>query len=92
MQGEWRWVLGRNFGIADAFVDKANPTSPFNPGPHEHIRSVFDTTPGRTDQPLPFEEGDFLWWALGSNKGLFTITRNGFVFCSVSVMIEFFRK
>jgi len=92
MQGEWRWVLGRNFGIADAFVDVANPTSPFNPGPHEHFRNVFDLRPGFTDRPMFLNKGDFVWWALGARKGIFTVTRNGFVFCNVSVLVEFLRK
>lgn len=89
--GQWKWVLGHNFQEADSFIDVANPTNPFNPGPGVHEQQVFSKVPGETDQPFPFQEGDLIWFGLGALKGIFTITRDGLVSCSVTVMLEFFR-
>ena len=91
-QGQWKWVLGHNFAEADSFIDVANPTQPFDPGPGVHERQVFSKVIGETDQPFPFVRGDFLWFALGMLQGLFTVTRTGSVTSTVSVMIEFIRK
>lgn len=95
-QGKWRWALIRNtapnVGIEEsAFEDVANPTPPFNPGGGEHLLDVFDKRVGHTDEPLFFEKGDFFSWALGSNRGIFTVKRSGAVSCSVSVFGEFLR-
>lgn len=89
-QGEWKWVMGHNFAEADSFIDVANPTQPFDPGPGTHERPVVD--PLDSSKPFPFVRGDFLWFALGMKQGLFTVTRTGSVTCTVSVMIEFIRK
>jgi len=101
-QGEWKWTLIHGTGSAfptppinteaDSFIDVANPTQPFNPGPGVHEREVFNPLPGFTDKPFPFKKGDYLAFALGMKQGLFTVTRVGFVFSSVSVFIEFIRK
>lgn len=91
-QGKWKWVMGHNFAEVDSFIDVANLTVPFNPGPGVHERDVFDPRPGFTDKPFPFIRGDFLWFAVGMLQGLFTVTRTGSVFSSISVFIEFIRK
>lgn len=88
--GQWKWVLGHNFAEADSFIDVANPTVPFNPGPGVHEREVVD--PMDSSKPFPFQEGDLIWFGLGALKGIFTITRDGVVDCSVTVMLEFLRS